>query len=162
MSYRIESSITIMAPPEVVWTTIQDVSRRLEWDARINSVELLTPLPIGKGSRTHLSYRMFGFPMQIDIEMIAWNPPLKSAVKGTVVGSDDTIAASWHLTPHANGSTTWTTKLVLKSRGRFAWLREQLNGRVTKHLTVVSQANLKRLIESECVRQAAGVARTAS
>jgi|GEM_PF-6368233 len=38
MSYRFESSVTIMTPAEVVWTTIQDVLRRLEWDARIVAV----------------------------------------------------------------------------------------------------------------------------
>lgn len=161
MSYRIESSVTIMAPPEVVWTTIQNVSRRLEWDARITSVELLTPPPIGKGARTFLKYRMLGMPLALTIEMITWQPPHKSAVKGSA-GGKDSIAASWHLTPSADGSTTWTTKLVLKSQGRFAWLREQISGRATARLTILSQGNAKRLIEGEYSAAASGIASPAS
>lgn len=154
MSYRIQNSVTIMAPPEVVWATIQDVSRRLEWDARITSVELLTPLPIGRGSRTLLQYRMLGVPMTLSIEMVAWQPPHKSAVKASFHKGDDTLAGSWQLNRNADGSTTWTTTLVLKGQGRFAWLREQINGRVTERLTVLSQANAKRLIEREYAAEA--------
>lgn len=151
MSYRIEASITIMAPPDVVWNVIQDVDRRLEWDARIRSVELLTPRPIGKGARTFLRYNMYGMPMEMNIEMIQWQPPLRSAVKGAIIGSNDTIGGSWHFRPNPDGSTTWTTKLVLTSRSRLARVLEPLYGRTTERLTIQSQANLKRLIEAEYV-----------
>jgi len=99
----------------------------------------MTSLPIGKGSRTLLNYRMYGLPMQIEIEMITWQPPHKSAVKGIVVGSQDTIGARWHFVSNADGSMTWTTKFVLMGRGRLARLREWIAGRMTERLTSVSQ-----------------------
>jgi hypothetical protein len=152
MSYRIESNVTIMAPPAAVWETIQNVPRRIEWDARVTAVELLTPPPVGKGARTRVSYRMFGIPMHIDLEMIVWNPPHRSAVRGIIVGSVDRIAGSWHVDPNPDGSTTWTTKLMLTGGGRFGWLRERINGPTIKRLTITSQQNLKRLVESEYTR----------
>jgi hypothetical protein len=155
MSYRIESSITIMAPPDVVWKVIQDVDRRLEWDARITSVELLTPRPIGKGARTFLRYSMYGMPMEMNIEMIQWQPPFRSAVRGEIIGSNDTVGGSWHFTPNPDGSTIWTTKLLLTSRSRLARLLEPLYGRTIRRLTIISQQNLKRLIEGEYGKVAA-------
>lgn len=149
MSYRIEASVTIMAPPEVVWELAQNVDRRLEWDARITSVQLLTPQPIGKGTRTNLRYRLYGIQMEMDLEMIAWQPPYKSAAKAELKGTTDTIAGSWHFTANPDGSTTWTTKLVLMSRGRFSRLREWTTGPVMRRLTILSQQNLKQLIERE-------------
>jgi hypothetical protein len=149
MAYRIESSVTIQAPAEAIWELIQEPDRRLEWDARITGVTLLTPRPIAKGARTHVAYNMWGQAMTIEIEMVAWAPPLRSGVKGKVLGTDDTIGASWNLARNDDGSTTWTTKLVLTSKGRFAWLREQLNGFVTAYLTRVSQQNVKRIAEAE-------------
>lgn len=160
VAYRIEGSITIAAPPEVVWNVVQDVSRRIEWDARVRSVTLQTPLPMGKGSRTLIDYASMGLPMQIEIEMVSWQPPRRSGVRGQVLGTADTVAGSWNFEQQADGATTWTTRIVLTSQGRFAWLREQVMGRYTAYLTAVSQRNLKRLIEGEA--RAAQVAKAES
>jgi uncharacterized membrane protein len=149
MSYRFDASVTINAPVEVVWNVIQDVDRRVEWDARIQSVQLLTPRPVGKGARTLLHYRMYGMPMRMTIEMIQWQPPLRSAVKGVIVGTRDTIGGSWHFTPNPDGSTTWTTRLSLTSNSRFARWLEPIYGRATHKLTRISQQNFKRLVEAE-------------
>jgi hypothetical protein len=149
LSYRIESSVQIMAPPEVVWETIQSVSRRIEWDARVIAVELLTPPPVGKGAHTRVSYRMFGIPLHIELEMIVWNPPHRSAVSGVFVGRADRIAGSWHVDRNPDGSTTWISRLMLTGGGRFAKLRERINGPTIKRLTIISQQNLKRLVELE-------------
>jgi hypothetical protein len=149
VAYRIESSVTVNAPAEAIWNLIQEPERRLEWDARITGVTLLTPRPIGKGARTRVDYRMWGFPMTIEIEMISWAPPYRSGVKGVVVGTTDTIGASWNITSNDDGTSTWTTKLVMTSKGPFAWLREQIAGRTTAYLTRVSQRNAKRVLEAE-------------
>lgn len=153
MTYRIESVVTIQAPPEVVWNMVQDVSRRLEWDVRTTSVELLTPAPIGKGTRMRVVYNMWGFPLKVEMELISWSPPLRSGVKGNVLNSADTIGASWNFAQNPDGSTTWTTRPVYIAQGPFGWLREQLFGRTTAYLTGVSQRKVKRLVEAEYQRQ---------
>ena len=149
MSYRIESSVTIQAPPERVWAVVQDVGRRLEWDARITAVEQLTPGPMGKGGRTRVTYRLLGATSAIEMEMVSWQPPARSGVRGGFVGTPDTIAGSWNFAANPDGSTTWTTRLVLSSAGRLGRLRELVFGPMTARLTRISQANLKRLVEGE-------------
>lgn len=149
MSYRIESSVSIQASPETVWAVIQDPARRLEWDARITAVEQLTPGPVGKGTRTRVSYSFFGVPSAIEIEMVSWQPPQRSGVKGVFVGTPDTIAGSWNFAPDGRGATVWTTRLVLSGGGPLGRLRELIFGPMTARLTRVSQDNLKRLIEGE-------------
>ncbi len=150
MSYRIESSITINAPAEVVWATIQDLNRRLEWDARLTSVELVTPVPLGKGTQTRLGYRMFGRSTPIHVEYVSWKPPCQCGVRSEMEDGSATVGGSWNFKPQANGSTTWTTRLVLTAKtGRFRRLQEQIFGRYTARLTRISQQNLKRLVEAE-------------
>ncbi|MBC8078696.1 MAG: SRPBCC family protein [Chloroflexales bacterium] len=141
--------MTIQAPPEVVWNMVQDVARRLEWDVRTASAELLTPSPIGKGTRMRVTYNMWGFPLEVEMELVAWSPPLRSGVKGKVRNSADTVGASWNFIQNSDGSTTWTTRPVFTARGPLGWFREQLFGRTTAYLTAVSQRKVKRLIEAE-------------
>lgn len=150
MSYRIESSITINAPAEVVWSTIQDLNRRLDWDARITSVELVTALPLGKGTRTRLGYRMLGRSTSVHVEYVSWKPPYQCGVRSEMEDGSATIGGSWNFKPQANGATIWTTRLVLTAKtARFRRLQEQIFGRYTARLTRISQQNLKRLIEAE-------------
>lgn len=149
MTYKIESSVSIEATPEQVWAVIQNPARRLEWDARIIANEVLTPGPIGKGTRSRVTYSFFGAPSAIEIEMVSWQPPLRSGVKCTFVGSADTLAGSWNFTPDGAGATVWTTRLVLTCPGPLGRLKELIFGSMTARLTTVSQANLKRLVEAE-------------
>jgi uncharacterized protein YndB with AHSA1/START domain len=149
MGYRIESSVSIKATPEQVWSVIQDPARRLEWDARITANEVLTPGAIGKGTRSRVTYSFFGMPSAIELEMVSWQPPRRSGVKGVFVGTADTIAGSWNFEPDGTGATVFTTRLVLSSAGPFGRLRELIFGSMTARLTKISQANLKRLVESD-------------
>lgn len=149
MTYKIESSVSIQATPEHVWSVIQNPARRLEWDARITANEVLTPGPIGKGTRTRVTYSFYGVPSAIELEMVSWQPPIRSGVKGVFVGTPDTIAGSWNFTPDGAGATVFTTRLVITCPGPFGRLRELIFGPMTDRLTKISQANLKRLIEAE-------------
>jgi hypothetical protein len=91
------------------------------------------------------------------IELISWQPYQRSAIK--MVGGDQpgTLASSWNFTAQPDGTTSWTTRLMLTVPGRLGWLREQLAGRTTEWLTVRSQRNLKRLLEAE--QQASAIPR---
>jgi hypothetical protein len=149
MPYRFERSVSIKASPETVWTIAQEPERRLEWDVRVTAVELLTPRPMGKGARLHVSYNMFGFPMEVEMEMVSWQPHQRSGVKGVVRDAGDTIGASWNFAQGPDGATTWTTRVVLTSHGRLARVREWVFGASTELLTVISQRRLKALAEAE-------------
>ena len=53
-------SITIEAPIERVWEYASDIHRQPEWMHEMKRVELLTPPPIGVGSRGRATVRIFG------------------------------------------------------------------------------------------------------
>jgi hypothetical protein len=163
MSYRIESVVTINAPAATVWAFVQDVTRRVEWDARVTHVTLLTDPPVEKGARIRVAYRLFGVPMHVDIEMIAWKPPAKSAVRGVFSGTPDHMGASWQFISNNDGSTTWITKLVITGEGRLGRVRAWLTGTMVGRLTRVSQLNVKRIVEAEYVaNNHAGLSRSPS
>jgi uncharacterized protein YndB with AHSA1/START domain len=149
--FRLERSINIKAPPEKVWTVIQDASRRAEWDARVKSARRTSSGPMGGGSTFDMVYNFFGVEMPMRMEYIAWKPFTHSAVRTTSTSRmNATIAGTWNFLAEADGSTTWTTIVSLKSTARFGCgLIEQISGRYTDRLTVISQRHLKALIERE-------------
>ncbi|MBI5949675.1 MAG: SRPBCC family protein [Chloroflexi bacterium] len=51
---RYERSIEIAAPPAVVWSILQDVSRWPEWTDSVRTVELIGDGPFGPGKRARL------------------------------------------------------------------------------------------------------------
>jgi uncharacterized membrane protein len=149
MSQRIERSISIAAPAQAVWDVVQDVSRRLEWDARVVGCEVITDGPFGKNSRASIAYNLFGFPVHVVMEMVTWAPPHRSAARAlpNPMGS---LAGSWRFDERPDGSTVFTTTISLRCEtGILRELRERILRNYMDRLTVISQSRLKRLIEAE-------------
>jgi hypothetical protein len=96
-------------------------------------------------------YDLFGFDAPMHMQYISWQPFTHSAVRSTSAGLlQGSLAGTWNFRPEADGSTTWTTKINLKSDAkRFPRLIEKALGRYTDYLTRRSQERLKTLIESE-------------
>lgn len=154
MSYRVECSVRIDAPAERVWSVLQDFTRRTEWDTRVVRAKVVTPPPQGKGTRFLITYRVAGLSYEVENEYIVWKPPERSAIRFPDFKRDlyfKSVAGSWRLTPHEDGSTTWTTTVSMSMRGGpFAPLMEKVVvGWYFRRLTEASQRNLKRLIERE-------------
>jgi uncharacterized protein YndB with AHSA1/START domain len=150
MSYRIEASVTINAPAEAIWPVIQDLDRRLQWDARVVSVERMTPLPLGKGTTTRLGYRIFGRLAYTQVEYVSWKPPYQCGVRSEMEDGSVSGAGSWNFKPQPDGSTRWTTRIVLNAKStRFRTPIEYLFGYSMERLTRISQQNLKKLVEAE-------------
>ena len=148
---RVECETRIQAPRVFLWELIQEPSRRIEWDARLTNCELLTPRPLGKGGQIRTSYGLLGW---VTIEYTSWQPSVRSAVKAVAVSPGNAIAslaASWNFEAQADGSTTWTTQIVVRGAGgRLSRLVERLLlGPLLGWLTGVSAGNLKRLAEAE-------------
>ena len=154
MGYRVECSVNIKAPREVVWRVVQDPARRKEWDVRVEHDEMLTPPPVRRGSRFRVTYKALWVRAWVEMEYIVWAPPERSGIrsvgfsKGSLVKS---AGGSWHFQQHGDGSTTWTTSVNIAMRGGvLAPLLERLAiGWLFTSLTKKSQQRLKRLIEGE-------------
>lgn len=162
MSYRIEEQVRIDAPRQLVWDIIQNPARRIEWDARVVSAEFLSPPPCGKGSIIRVTVKMFGMEFPAVMEYVNWAPPGRSAVR-TVDGYGNTsdAAGSWRFDDNPDGSTTFSTTIMLSKKGKiFGRIFEQVMGSAFERLTRQSLQNLKKLVEAEYrvqVRQAVPV-----
>jgi uncharacterized protein YndB with AHSA1/START domain len=150
MAYKIARSINIKRSPEQVWRVIQDPARRIEWDARVKSCRQTSPGDLRLGSTFDMIYDLYGFKMPMTLEYISWQPFTQSAVRSTSAGLlRGSLAGTWLFVEELDGSTTWTTKISLRSESNyFAKLIEQTFGRYTGYLTAISQERLKRLVES--------------
>jgi uncharacterized protein YndB with AHSA1/START domain len=157
MSLHLESTLRIMAPRAEVWSLLHNAARRVEWDAGVVEVAVLTSLPQKWGTRTRLTFKGAGGRRSWwELETIAWSPPERWAFqairfsRGTFARS---LTGSWHLDDNGDGTTNWTLVLnVALAGGLFAPLVERWVGRgaYTRRI-VASQRALKRLIEAEYV-----------
>jgi hypothetical protein len=148
--------VRIDAPAERVWSVLQDFTRRAEWDTRVVKARVVTPPPQGKGTRFLITYRVAGISYEVENEYIVWKPFERSAIRFPDFSRDRffrSVAGSWRLTPHDDGSTTWTTTVNMTMRGGpFAPLFERVVvGWYFRRLTEESQRDLKKLVEREQV-----------
>ena len=152
MGQRIECSVRIMAPREVVWGLLHNVARRREWDPWVVDMTPLTPLPPKRGTRVRVIYNWLLVRSWIELDYIVWNPPERSAVQSMRCSSGSVIRSmsrSWHLHDTGDGTTGWTTVVTLRAGGPLAlpaalFLKGYLTGVIER-----GQQNLKRLIEAE-------------
>ena len=77
----IRSTIVIDAPIERVWEVLADVEGQPRWMDDMKSVRMLTPLPIGVGTRAEGNIRIFGIGVLDPITITAFEPPRRFAVR---------------------------------------------------------------------------------
>lgn len=105
---RIALEIEIAAPVAVVWEITQSPARRVEWDFRVTHAELVTPTPVGKGSRLRTSGHMV-VPFSYLVEYGLFVPYRKTTIQ---------IRETKGL-PLENGAGSWTYEALDGDRTRF-------------------------------------------
>jgi hypothetical protein len=137
----IRSTIVIDAPIERVWEVLADVEGQPGWMDDMKSVRMLTPPPIGVGTRAEGNIRIFGIGVLDPITITAFEPPHRFGVRheGQFTGEGlvelesgvhgSTTIARWEETivppyiPHLGG-TVLTPILRLVFQRDLANLRE--------------------------------------
>lgn len=74
------------APPDRVWAVASDFANAPQRIRAITRIELLTPEPIGKGTR----FREWRGRQVVDMEIVAWSPPRSYSLRGFAVGTEFT------------------------------------------------------------------------
>ncbi|HUC42981.1 MAG TPA: SRPBCC family protein [Candidatus Sulfotelmatobacter sp.] len=74
------------APPDRVWAMASDVANISGRIKAITKVEILTPGPVGTGTRI----REWRGRHAVDMEVAAWSPPRSFAFRGYAVGTEFT------------------------------------------------------------------------
>ncbi len=72
---RIEGEIVINRPLEEVFDCVADERNEPRYNPRLRRVELVTPGPIGAGTRFRAETAMLGRAMSMDIEFITYERP---------------------------------------------------------------------------------------
>ena len=108
----IRSLVVIDAPIERVWDVLADVEHQPDWMDDLLSVRLVTPPPIGVGTRAEGTVRIMGITVADPITITEFDPPHRFAIRheGAYTGSSVITLA-----PNVDGTgtvVTWDETLV--------------------------------------------------
>ena len=106
------SLAVIDAPIERVWSELVDIEGQPRWMHEMKAVTVLTPPPVGVGTRGVATVRIFGLAATDPVEVTAFEPPTRFAIRheGTFTGGGVIT-----LEPGADGTTTivrWDETLI--------------------------------------------------
>ena len=77
----IRSVVVIDAPIERAWEVLADVEGQPRWMTDLKSVRMLTPPPIGVGTRAEGDIRIFGMAALDPITITTFEPPRRFAIR---------------------------------------------------------------------------------
>jgi uncharacterized membrane protein len=77
----IRTRIEIDAPIADVWARLADIERQPEWMTEMKAVRLLTPGPVGVGTRGEADVRIFGITVSDPVEVVEFAPPHRFAIR---------------------------------------------------------------------------------
>lgn len=106
------SLAVIDAPIERVWAELADVEGQPRWMHEMKSVRLLTPPPIGVGTRGEATVRILGISVTDPVEITEFEPPHRFAIRHEGAFTGGGLIT---LEPGADGSTTivrWDETLI--------------------------------------------------
>lgn len=77
----IRTTIEVEAPIDHVWAVVADLPGQPRWMHDLKQVWILTPGPVGRGTRAVGRVRMFGIGVDDPIEVTAWEPPVRFGLR---------------------------------------------------------------------------------
>ena len=110
----IRTSIEIDAPIEHVWAVLADIERQPEWMHDLRDVRVITPPPVGVGTRAVGTVQALGIAVEDPIEVTVFEPPVHYAVRheGFVTGGGDIRLVADGEGDLATTLVTWEETLV--------------------------------------------------
>jgi uncharacterized membrane protein len=141
----IESLVVIDAPIERVWAVITDIEGQPRWMADMQSVRLLTPLPVGVGTRGEATIRILGVAVDDPVTVTGFDAPTRYALEheGVIRGSGE-----FRLEPGADGTTTIVRWVETLRAPLFPHLGARLAFPVLSSVFQADLERLRRLVES--------------
>jgi carbon monoxide dehydrogenase subunit G len=158
---RIAEHLEVLAPPALVWAQVSDPTRVLDFFAGVTRWECQGELRTGLGARYRMLMRVASAEVGGLIEVVEFEPE-RDLAWTSVTGIDQ--RGRWRL---RNGSQPGCTRVELRLQvgvaggGIFAWLSEQLGGRIVRANVKRTLEQLKRTVEHEQARADAARRRAA-
>jgi hypothetical protein len=114
------------APPDRLWAVASDFARAPERIKAITKVEMLTPGPVGAGTR----FREWRGRHGVDMEVAAWSPPRSYSLRGYAMGTEflseircvpdgagSRVEMEIHVRPKTFGAKLLSPLMALMSKG---------------------------------------------
>jgi len=142
----IESLVVIDAPIERVWAVLADIEGQPRWMADMKSVRLLTPPPVGVGTRGESTVRILGMSVTDPVTVTEFQPPTRFSVEheGAFTGS-----GTFELEPGADGTTTVVRWVETLRAPVFPHLGARAGFPVLSAVFQADLERLRRLVESD-------------
>ena len=141
----VDSLIVIEAPIERVWSVVADIEGQPRWMHDMKSVRMLTPGPVGVGTRGESTIRMLGISVTDPVTVTEFQPPTRFAIR-----HDGRVSGRGVITLErgADGTTTvvrWSEHLVMPT---LPYLGAALSGPVFGQIFQADLEHLRDLIEA--------------
>jgi uncharacterized protein YndB with AHSA1/START domain len=142
---KVEESVLIDRPVEVVWRFLEDLSKVPTWDTSISDVRLTSAGPVGVGStgdfrektmNTTISMRVTEYEPNRRFSFVHTSGPAKGSI---LTFSLETV----------EGKTRLTEVHSLELSGFYKLLRLFINSSRMRRYIAASLGNAKRMLESE-------------
>jgi hypothetical protein len=78
---RIRSAVHAAAPADAVWERVSDIPSQPRWMHDLKDVRILSPGPVGVGTRMEGHVRILGIPAPDPVVITAWDPPRRYAIR---------------------------------------------------------------------------------
>jgi uncharacterized membrane protein len=143
---RIEQSITIGAPRELVWDYVSDPANYLEFMEGLTRWEIAGDTERGLGARYRMLLRVGSADVGGLIEIVEWSPPGDLAWS-SVTGIDQ--RARWRLRERSERSTRVSFRFAygVAGSGLFGIVAERVAARPLRHRFRRSLLNVRKAIE---------------
>lgn len=108
----IRSLVVVDAPIEETWTILADIPLQPEWMREMKRVQVLTPDPVGVGTRGLATVRILGVAVTDPVEVVEFEPPVRFVIRHDGLFTGGGVIT---LEPGADGTTTivrWDETLV--------------------------------------------------
>ena len=92
----------VNAPPDVVFAVASDLAKAAEHVQGIERIELLTPEPVGVGTKWRETRKMMGKEATETLEITAFDPPRSYTVEADSCGCH--FVSTFRFTPEAGGT----------------------------------------------------------
>jgi uncharacterized membrane protein len=146
MTVDVLTRTTIGRPPDVVSAFAADPTNAPQWYANIDSVEWLTPPPIGAGSRIAFRARFLGRRLSYTYEIVEYLPGERLVMRTSQGPFPMQTTYEWHAVDQ--GSTT----MLLHNQGEptgFAAVTAQAITAAMRWANQKDLSRLKQLLESQ-------------
>lgn len=158
---RINGSMQVAAPMEVVWSIVSDPERVLDFMYGVTRWEVVSEEPRGEGARYRMLFRIGSAEIGGLIEVVEWSEPSEFAWT-SVTGVDQ--RGRWRLRPAKGGRTRVEFRLAygVAGSGVWGWVAERVAGPIVRGHVRRSLEQLRRLVEHEQARARASSRRPAA